>query len=101
MKWKLGLHRGLEGLGFPKIRGTLFGGSHNKDCNILGSILGSPCLGKLQAKSHVDCTMHRAYQNHTSTTVLSSECACSKCKKEVPPAFRTIVDGLELSLQKP
>ena len=23
MKWKLGLYRGLQGLGFPKIRGTL------------------------------------------------------------------------------
>ena len=25
--------------------GTLFGGPHNKDCSILGSILGSPILG--------------------------------------------------------
>ena len=31
--------------GFPKIRGTTLG--HNKDCSILGSILGSPYLGKL------------------------------------------------------
>ena len=29
--------------GFPK----LFGGSHNKDHSILGSILGSPYFGKL------------------------------------------------------
>ena len=27
---------------FPKIRGTLFGGPHNKDYSILGSILRSP-----------------------------------------------------------
>ena len=27
--------------GFPKIRGTLFGGPYNKDCSISGSILGS------------------------------------------------------------
>ena len=33
--------------GFPKIRGTLFGGPHNKDYSILGSILGSPYFGKL------------------------------------------------------
>ena len=33
--------------GFPKIRGTLFGDPHIKDYSILGSILGSPYLGKL------------------------------------------------------
>ena len=34
--------------GFPKIRGTFFwGGPHNKDYSILGSILGSPYFGKL------------------------------------------------------
>ena len=33
--------------GFPKIRGTLFGGLHNKAFSILGSILGSPYFGKL------------------------------------------------------
>ena len=35
---------------FPKIRGTLLGGPYNKDYkdySILGSILGSPCFGKL------------------------------------------------------
>ena len=32
---------------FAKIRATFFGGSHNKDCSILGSILGSPYFGKL------------------------------------------------------
>ena len=32
--------------GFPKqIRGTFFGGPHNKDYSILGSILGFPYLG--------------------------------------------------------
>ena len=31
--------------GFPKLRGTLFGGPHNKDYSILGSILGSTILG--------------------------------------------------------
>ena len=34
-------------LGFPKIMGTILGDPHNKDSSILGSILGSPCLGKL------------------------------------------------------
>ena len=33
-------------LGFPKNEGYLFGGPHNKDYHILGSILGSPDLGK-------------------------------------------------------
>ena len=47
MTWKLGLYRGLDGLGFPKIRGTLFEGPNNKDYSILGSILGSPYFGKL------------------------------------------------------
>ena len=32
---------------FPKIRGTIFGGPYNKDYNILGSVFGSPYLGKL------------------------------------------------------
>ena len=32
--------------GFPKL-GVPFGGPHNKDYSILGSILGSPYLGKL------------------------------------------------------
>ena len=32
---------------FPKIRGTLLRGPHNKDYSILGSILGSPYFGKL------------------------------------------------------
>ena len=33
--------------GFPKIRGTLIGGPHNKDYSILGSILGSPDFGNV------------------------------------------------------
>ena len=35
---------------FPKIRGTFFGGPYNKDYGILGSISGSPYLGKLPSK---------------------------------------------------
>ena len=34
-------------LGFPKIGATLLGGPKTKDYSILGSILGSPCFGKL------------------------------------------------------
>ena len=33
--------------GFAKIWGTFWGGLHNKDNSILGSILGSPYWGKL------------------------------------------------------
>ena len=34
-------------MGFPKIRGTPSGGPRNKDCTILGSVMGSHDLGKL------------------------------------------------------
>ena len=33
--------------GFPKIRGTFFGGYYRKDYRMSGSILGSPYFGKL------------------------------------------------------
>ena len=33
--------------GFPKIRGTFFGGPYNTDYSISGSIWGSPYFGKL------------------------------------------------------
>ena len=33
--------------GFPKIRGTLFGGPYKKDSSIWGAILSSPYFGKL------------------------------------------------------
>ena len=38
--------------GFPKVEGYPFGGPNNKDYSILGSILGSPHLGKLPYKAH-------------------------------------------------
>ena len=38
---------------FPKIWSTIFRGPNNKDYNILGSILGSPYLGKLPFK-HIE-----------------------------------------------
>ena len=52
---KPGLRFGLSGSpvlshaiwGFPKIRGTFFGGPYDKDHSILESILGSPNFGKL------------------------------------------------------
>ena len=34
-------------MGFPITRGTFFGGPSNKDCGILGSIVGCPYLGKV------------------------------------------------------
>ena len=33
--------------GFPKIRGSFFGGPNIKDDNVLGSTLGSPYFGTL------------------------------------------------------
>ena len=33
--------------GFPKLGVPFLGGPYNKDCNVLGSILGSPYNGKL------------------------------------------------------
>ena len=41
----LGFVRGL-----PKIRGAILGGLYDKDCNILGSILGSPYFRKLAVR---------------------------------------------------
>ena len=41
----MGVYRGIQGR-FPKL-GVLFEGSYNKDYSMLGSILGSPCFGKL------------------------------------------------------
>ena len=41
------LFRNSKIWGFPKIRGTLFEGPHNKNYSISGSILGFPYLGKL------------------------------------------------------
>ena len=34
-------------MGVSHTQGYLIGGSHKKDYSILGSILGSPCFGKL------------------------------------------------------
>ena len=39
---------------FPKIMGTLLGGPHSKDHNILGSILESPYFGKLPYPCYVN-----------------------------------------------
>ena len=39
-------------LGFPKIRGTILGGPHNKEYSKLGPILGSPHFGKLPGGHH-------------------------------------------------
>ena len=55
--------------GFPKIRGTLFKGSHNKDYRILGSILGSPCFGKVPNSVivfHWLCVYRQQNINHCS-----------------------------------
>ena len=40
----------MWGVGFDRIRGLFFGGSHSKDCSILGSILGSTHLRKRRIK---------------------------------------------------
>ena len=45
--------------GFPKIRGTLLGGPHNKDYSILGSIVGSPDFGKLPYTDNQERQSHR------------------------------------------
>ena len=37
----------VYGLGLPKIRGTFLGGPNNKGYRKIGSLLGSPCCGKL------------------------------------------------------
>ena len=40
-------------VGFPKIRGTFFGGLYSKDFSIFGAILGSPHFRKLPYLPHV------------------------------------------------
>ena len=45
-----GLYRDTEGLGFPKIRGTFFGGSPIRTIVFGGLYLGPPYLGKLPSK---------------------------------------------------
>ena len=42
-----GLTSGKTKLGVSQNNGYLYGGPHNKDYSILGSILGSPDFGKL------------------------------------------------------
>ena len=42
---------------FPRIRDTSLGGPYNKDCNILGSILGSPCFWKLPNSLRPNCLL--------------------------------------------
>ena len=46
----------LEDIGVSQNWGYLFGGPHNKDYNLLGSILGSPFLGNYQMTSQTDCS---------------------------------------------
>ena len=38
-------------MGFPNISGTVLGGPHYEDASILGSILGTPSLGKDHMKA--------------------------------------------------
>ena len=42
-----GIMQGIIGIRVSKNYGYHFGGPHNKDYSILGSILGSPYFGKL------------------------------------------------------
>ena len=42
-----------EYLGVSHSMGSFFGGSHNQDSSILGSILGSPVLGNYDIRFHV------------------------------------------------
>ena len=45
MKWKLGLYSGLQGLGFPKIRGTFLGVPIIRTIVCLGLYWGPVILG--------------------------------------------------------
>ena len=48
--------------GFPKIRGTLFGGPQNKDYIILGSILGSPYYGNYHIMSEIESSTCNGFE---------------------------------------
>ena len=53
--------KGILSGGFPNY-GYLFGGPHNKDYSILGSILGSPYFGKLPS-SVIGPDISRSFQS--------------------------------------
>ena len=55
MKWKLRLYRGLQGLGFPKIRGTFLGVPIIRTVVFWGLYWGPPILGNYHIKAAVDC----------------------------------------------
>ena len=48
--------------GFPKIRGTFFGGPHSKDYRILGSTLGFPLFWETTIYIHIGFRVHRIVQ---------------------------------------
>ena len=53
MKWKLGLYRGLWGLGFPKIRGTLLEVPIIRIIVFGGLYWGPLILGNYQMRNNV------------------------------------------------
>ena len=63
----------IQKWGFPKIRGTLFRGPHNKDYSILESIFGDPpILGNDQIVSNYGDYRHQAELKHMGFGQLST-----------------------------
>ena len=85
----IGLYKVIWSLGFPKIRGTCFGGPNNEDYSFSGSIFGSPYLGKLplgEGSSHA-----RSYQAGCTEP---EHGAALECRKKGIGAVGTWTDGL-------
>ena len=68
------MHKDLYGLEFPKIRVTILGAPHNKDCNILGSILKSPYLGKLLKLSYALSSIAESPSEHSECCIWRFVC---------------------------
>ena len=63
----------------PEIGGYLFGGTHNKDYSILGSILGSPYFGELSCIGiFLDIYAYACTKSHHNVTRIVENLMCKK-----------------------
>ena len=74
---------------FPKIGGYLFGVAHNEDYSILGSLLGSPYVGKLPFGGFQNCGPLSGSYFNAGAGPKKSE-ACQNPKSQIIPAPYTL-----------
>ena len=81
--------------GFPKFRGTLFGGPHNnnnsKDHSILGSILGFPILGNYNIGFR---TQGQPYLGHVPVDLKT--CLPVRSADRIPPVSEQAVEAARI-----